>query len=1017
MNILNFFDKKIITFLLIGLSLVISTFYYTQDNTVFAQPSNEVVNFPDPQFERAIREVLGKMSGTIDSSELMFIEDLRLSNRGIRDLTGIKYFTNLGYLEASNNNLTDISPLSGHPSLRNVNLGDNLITDITALGQIPNLEYIYLWNNRVTDISNLAGATRLRSLYLNNNMVQDLSVISSLPRLEQLSINSNNSINNTEMLRPLVNSSIRRLDIVSLNIKSLGPITEMLNLTDLDISRTQITDLSGLEKLSNLEDISIRELRIKDYSPIKNLLYVKSLNISQTNWSDEQLNNLLSPGSFQYLENFRCYDCGLTDLSFLKNFPFIEQLELQGNKISDISPLLELSYLERIYIERNQIRDITGFADLLQLGRNSYVRVSDNPLTAESIEVAKELQQRGIDIEFPNFPTATPTPLPTPTPTPPANAVLFNDYNLEKLIRKEVGKGIEGYLVKKDVAEIERLNADDLSIYDLTGIEQLPNLTNLRLPRNNITNLKPLSRLKKLRYLNIASNNISDLSPLNELNNLKVLTAPGNDIGTLRLAPKILAKLEILSISGNDFKNPDELYESLGQLENIQILGLEDVSAIDNIGWMNNGVFNSKSGEQGLYRLNIAGTSITAVPELTNLKNFVDGIKIEDQEGRNISLFIYNSDCLNEKAQEEVNSLGIESDDRPDPNNCGNTRFSSNNQGNSNQTPVSKNQNFNNGSFFMDPALEQAIMQEVGFSYEMLSDQNALAGINRINLSGRGINDLTGIKAMTNLMELDISENNIQDIWPLEGMYRLEHLSIEANPIYDISVLNSIPNLRWLNMSRINNNNLWDIQQAGGNIETLIIHSSGIDDGHMDALQTFYNLREFIADNNNISRLDVFRGLSNFANTGQLMLNGNQIYDLGPLYDNPSICCGLRIEIMDNPLDQNSYDNIARELRNRGVDITTSGNPAEDNYNYNSQSSTNVFGTDIGYTGGGDSNTFYYEEEGNSRGFLFNVDEVPEWAKSLGLNNFNTLLDPTVIAMFGIFITLLGTVAQMVRGR
>ena len=1015
MNILNALDKKIFTFLLLGLSLVISTLYYTQDNTVFAQPSNEAVNFPDPSFEQAVREELGKMSGTIDSSELMFIEELRVSNRGIRDLTGINYFTNLGYLEASNNNITDLSPLSGHPSLRNVNLGDNLITDITALGQIPNLEYIYLWNNRVTDISTLASATGLRSLYISNNNVQDLSVISTLPRLNQLSIENNKPINNAEMLRPLVNSSVSRLQLEGLNIESLGPITEMVNLRQLDLSKTQITDISGLDKLSGLEEITLRDLRVKDYSPLKNLTFLRSMNLSWNSLGDKQINDFFSPGSFGYLEKFRCSECGISDLSFLKNLPFIEEVELGNNEISDISPLLELLYLDRIYIERNQIRDITGLADLVGLGYDSYIRVTENPLTAESIEVARELQQRGVSIEFPNFPTATPTPLPTPTPTPPANAVLFNDYNLEKLIRKEVGKGIEGYLVKKDVAEITRLDAEGLSIYDLTGIGQLPNLKGLRLPGNNINNLKPLSRLNKLASLNISGNNVSDLTPLNKLNNLKVLVVGNNDIRTLGLSPKILKNLEFLKISNNNFESPDELYEALGQLENIQILEFEGVRAIDNIGWMNNGVFNSKSGEQGLYRLNISGTSITAVPELTNLQNFVDGIKIEEKQGQNNTkpLFTYNSDCLNEKAQEEVNILGIESEDRPDPNNCGNIKFSSNNQGNSNQVSGSNN----NDSSFMDPALEQAIMQEAGFSYDMLKDQNALAGINALNLSGRGINDLTGIQSMTNLMELDISENNIQDIWALEGLYGLEHLNIEANPIFDISVLNSIPNLRYLNMSRINNNNLWDIQQAGGNIETLIIHSSGIDDGHMDALQTFYNLREFIADNNNISRLDVFRGLSNFANGGLLILNGNRISDLGPLYDNPSMCCGLTIEVMDNPLDQNSYKNIAGELSNRGVLITTSGNPGEENYNYNSQSSTNVFGTDIGYTGGGDSSNFYYEEEGNSRGFLFNVDEVPEWAQSMGLTDFNTLLDPTVIAMFGIFITLLGTVLQMVRGR
>ena len=120
---------------------------------------------------------------------------------------------------------------------------------------------------------------------------------------------------------------------------------------------------------------------------------------------------------------------------------------------------------------------------------------------------------------------------------------------------------------------------------------------------------------------------------------------------------------------------------------------------------------------------------------------------------------------------------------------------------------------------------------------------------------------------------------------------------------------------------------------------------------------------------------------------------------------------------MNNPLDQNSFNNIANELRNRGVNVILGESQYTNNQNYSSQTSTNVFGTDIGYTGGGAGNSFYYEDEGNSRGFLFNVDNTPEWATSLGLTDFNTLLDPTVIAMLGIFITLLGTVAQMARGR
>ena len=1025
MNIYNSFDKKLITTVFIGLFFFLLFNHTNTSSVAYAQPSGEIVNFPDRQFEIAVREQIGKQSGTIDSSELIFIDELRIENRGIRDLTGIQYFPNLDYLGAYNNNIQDLSPLAGHPSLRNANFGDNIISDLTPLSTIPNLEYLYLWNNRISDLSTLGNQPRLRSLYLSNNMVNDLTPLVNMPRLSDLGISNNPSINNAEMLKPLTNSTIEYLDLSNLRINSLGPITSMLNLKRLNIGNTQITDISGIDKITGLEDLTIQGLRLQDYSPVKNLPFLEDLSVSDTNWTTEQINNLMSPGSFEFLESFTCYSCNLTDVSFVKNIPFLRRLEIHDNKLSDISPIYELQYLDTFTAERNQLRDITGLAEMLSFGNNSYIRIYDNPLTAESIQAARDLEDRGVNIDYPQFATPTPTPLPTPTPTPPANAVLFNDYNLEKGIRKVIGKGPEGYLLKEDVAEITRLELENLSIYDLTGIDQLPNLTNLRLQNNNITDISPLKNAKKLKKLKLNNNNIRDLSPLYELK-LEKIDVFGNNISDLNLNPANLKHIIDLNIGNNNFNDANQLFEILGQLEKVQKLGLFNIEPMDNLGWMSNGVFNTQSGEGGLWRLNIMGTSITDITDLSALSNFTDGISVQGEEPR----FGYNSECLSDQSKEIAQSFNIDTNDMPDPNNCGFHNTTSNNQNFNNNQNVNNNQNFNNnsdfqtyngGSFFRDPQLEQAIMQEVGFSYDMLSDLNALGGINAINLSNRNISDLEGIQTLINLREVDLSNNNIENIWWLDELYNLETINISSNPIYDIGMLRNLPQLRWLDMSRINNNNLWDLTggSLGGSLETLIVYQSGIDDSHMEALQNFYNLREFIAPENNISRVDSLRGLNNFANNGGglIILNNNGIYDLGPLYDNPSICCGLLLELMNNPLDQNSYNNIANELRNRGVEVVVGEAQYTNNQNYSSQTSTNVFGTDIGYTGGGEGSSFYYEDEGNSRGFLFNVDNTPEWATSLGLTDFNTLLDPTVIAMLGIFITLLGTVAQMARGR
>ena len=51
-------------------------------------------------------------------------------------------------------------------------------------------------------------------------------------------------------------------------------------------------------------------------------------------------------------------------------------------------------------------------------------------------------------------------------------------------------------------------------IRSLEGIEQLPALTNLDAPRNEIADLRPLAALPRLGTLTLTDNAVSDLSPL-----------------------------------------------------------------------------------------------------------------------------------------------------------------------------------------------------------------------------------------------------------------------------------------------------------------------------------------------------------------------------------------------------------------------------------------------------------------------------------------------------------------------
>jgi Leucine-rich repeat (LRR) protein len=108
------------------------------DKTVTAT-FEEIVVFPDPNLEAAIREAIGKPTGDIYQSDLEGLTSLDASSRNITDLSGLEYCTNLTYLCLDENQINDITQLSGLTSLTTLDLSTNQISDIEPLVNNPGL--------------------------------------------------------------------------------------------------------------------------------------------------------------------------------------------------------------------------------------------------------------------------------------------------------------------------------------------------------------------------------------------------------------------------------------------------------------------------------------------------------------------------------------------------------------------------------------------------------------------------------------------------------------------------------------------------------------------------------------------------------------------------------------------------------------------------------------------------------------------------------------------------------------
>ena len=186
---------------------------------------NSVVEIPDPNLEQAIREVLS-LSDSIPLTRGMMLQLTRLEaiNRGITDLTGLEYTTNLTGLNAGHNQIRDIRPLASLTQLTGLSLFNNQVQDIAPLVNLTNLGYLNLGLNRIENLEPLAGLIRLRTLDLLDNRVKDIAPIA--------------------------------------NLTSLGVLI---------LSGNQVSDLTPLANHSNLEELYIRDNLVNDLTPVQGL--------------------------------------------------------------------------------------------------------------------------------------------------------------------------------------------------------------------------------------------------------------------------------------------------------------------------------------------------------------------------------------------------------------------------------------------------------------------------------------------------------------------------------------------------------------------------------------------------------------------------------------------------------------------------------------------------------------------------------------------------------------------------
>jgi internalin A len=447
------------------------------------QMPEDPVYFADPILKARVAVQLGVTNPTV--ADMVFLKELSAAGRGISDLTGLEYATNLARLnlgelfyywdwppELRTNQIEDITPLSGLNLLKSLDLSNNQITDISALSGLTALETLALYNNQIVDISALSGLSNLTSLDMEHNQITDITPLSGLTNLKSLELSSN-PIADTSALSNL--TGLESLLLSRTGLTTIPALADLPNLKFLDLVGNQITDISGLAGMTAIETVTLFGNRITSIPALSGVPNLKALGLGVNQ---------------------------ITDISGLSGLTSLEIVDLTNNQITAIGTLTDLPNLMYMDLQNNQITDISGLAGLPNL---IFVLLNRNRI--ETLDALSDLPK----LRFMELGTNQITDISGLSGLPGLETVDLS-YNQ-----------IEAIPMLSDLPNLVSMDFRNNRITDIAGLAGLPGLAVLDLANNDIEDVTVLSGLTSLRSLNLSNNFIADISTLTLLQNLDLL--------------------------------------------------------------------------------------------------------------------------------------------------------------------------------------------------------------------------------------------------------------------------------------------------------------------------------------------------------------------------------------------------------------------------------------------------------------------------------------------------------------
>ncbi|WP_254489947.1 leucine-rich repeat domain-containing protein [Bacillus thuringiensis] len=557
----------------------------------------------------------------ITKKDLLQIKTLSIySGKGITEITGLEYMTNLEKLTLRESNVKDISAISKLRGLKYVDLTSNSIESIHPIEQLENINMLFLRDNKISDLTPLSKMKKIKTLDLIGNNIKDIQPLFTLSTMKQLYL-ANNQISDLTGIDRLNN--VELLWIGNNKINNVESISKMSNLIELEISDSEIKDISSLSQLGNLQVLNLEENYISDISPLSTLTNLHEINLGANEIFDvrpvEELGKRISI-DIQRQKIF------LNEASVDEEIK-IPVYNLKGELLQNINLQSEGATLNNGFIKWNSPGekiyefklDTNSTESKIRFNGTVIQNIVEKQKESQNIILDKTLQQH---INKENLGREN------------VNAPITKEdlLQIKKLeILKEKGNEIKDITGLEYMTNLEKLTLEGVGLKNIEFISNLKQLNNVNVSHNQIEDITPLSSLENLQWLNLADNHIKDVTVIGSMLNLFSLNLAGNEIRDVRpliqLGQWFTIDVGRQNIILNDAKINEEIQVPVYDLEGESI---ENIQLASEGGTFNNGVIKWSTLGEKVYQFDLDSDEISIRFNGTVIQNIVG--KEDEQE-------------------------------------------------------------------------------------------------------------------------------------------------------------------------------------------------------------------------------------------------------------------------------------------------------------------------------------------------------------------------------------------------